>query len=122
MAAHHDHRDPALPDLETAAADLPLRLAFDTTVPRLQPVESGVRGALAAVLAAVVSTAGDDTWERMKICSADDCHWAFIDRSRNRSRTWCAMGVCGNRAKTRSYRARRRGATGDARGSHGDGA
>ncbi|MGZ8667616.1 MAG: CGNR zinc finger domain-containing protein, partial [Solirubrobacterales bacterium] len=28
--------------------------------------------------------------------------------SRNRSRTWCSMEVCGNRAKTRSYRHRRR--------------
>ena len=36
------------------------------------------------------------------------CRWAFYDRSRNRSRTWCAMSVCGNRAKARSYRARHR--------------
>ena len=35
--------------------------------------------------------------ERMKICG--NCGWLFIDRSKNRSRTWCDMAVCGNRVK-----------------------
>ena len=43
---------------------------------------------------------------RVKLCFAHDCAWAFYDRSRNGSRTWCEMGVCGNRAKARTYRAR----------------
>jgi hypothetical protein len=33
--------------------------------------------------------------------------WAFYDHARNRSRTWCSMDACGNRAKARAYRARR---------------
>ena len=41
--------------------------------------------------------------ERLKICP--NCHWLFLDRSRNRSRAWCDMAVCGNRAKaSRHYR------------------
>ncbi|MCO5730747.1 CGNR zinc finger domain-containing protein [Rhizobium sp. SSA_523] len=41
--------------------------------------------------------------ERLKICS--HCGWLFIDRSKNRSRFWCDMAVCGNRAKAaRHYR------------------
>lgn len=41
--------------------------------------------------------------ERMKICG--NCGWLFIDRSKNRSRAWCDMAVCGNRAKaSRHYR------------------
>jgi predicted RNA-binding Zn ribbon-like protein len=41
--------------------------------------------------------------ERMKICG--NCGWLFIDRSKNKSRTWCDMAVCGNRAKAnRHYR------------------
>jgi predicted RNA-binding Zn ribbon-like protein len=41
--------------------------------------------------------------ERMKICG--NCGWLFIDRSKNKSRTWCDMTVCGNRAKaSRHYR------------------
>ena len=44
---------------------------------------------------------------RMKICG--HCGWLFLDRSRNRSRTWCDMSVCGNREKaSRHYRARRK--------------
>ncbi|NEJ70745.1 hypothetical protein GR197_09345 [Rhizobium phaseoli] len=41
--------------------------------------------------------------ERMKVCG--NCGWLFIDRSKNRSRAWCDMAVCGNRAKAnRHYR------------------
>jgi predicted RNA-binding Zn ribbon-like protein len=47
-----------------------------------------------------------DEWERLKICEADDCAWAFFDRSRNRSGSWCKMEVCGNRVKNREYRRR----------------
>ena len=44
--------------------------------------------------------------ERLKICP--NCHWLFLDRSRNRSRAWCDMAVCGNRAKaSRHYRRNR---------------
>lgn len=47
--------------------------------------------------------------ERLKICP--NCSWLFIDRSRNRSRTWCDMAVCGNRTKARRhYRRNREGA------------
>lgn len=42
--------------------------------------------------------------ERLKLCEADDCGWLFIDASRNRSRRWCDMSDCGNRAKVRRYR------------------
>jgi predicted RNA-binding Zn ribbon-like protein len=45
-------------------------------------------------------------WERLKICENDECAWAFYDRSRNRSGTWCKMEVCGNRVKNREYRRR----------------
>ena len=43
---------------------------------------------------------------RMKICG--NCGWLFIDRSRNKSRIWCDMAVCGNRTKaSRHYRKNR---------------
>jgi len=39
-----------------------------------------------------------------------DCAWLFIDETRNRSRRWCSMASCGNRAKARRHyhRARKR--------------
>ena len=45
--------------------------------------------------------------ERMKICG--NCGWLFIDRSKNRSRTWCDMTVCGNRAKASRHYQRKKG-------------
>jgi predicted RNA-binding Zn ribbon-like protein len=35
--------------------------------------------------------------QRIRICG--NCGWLFIDRSKNRSRIWCDMAVCGNRQK-----------------------
>lgn len=43
---------------------------------------------------------------RLKQCS--HCGWLFLDRSKNRSRLWCDMAVCGNRTKAaRHYRRRK---------------
>ena len=36
-------------------------------------------------------------------CEASDCDWLFLDHSRNRSRRWCDMASCGNRAKARRH-------------------
>ena len=41
-------------------------------------------------------------------CSAQDCSWLFMDTSRNGSRRWCNMQVCGNRAKARRHQQRKR--------------
>jgi predicted RNA-binding Zn ribbon-like protein len=41
---------------------------------------------------------------RCKICP--DCEWLFLDQSKNQSRMWCDMAVCGNRAKARAHYAR----------------
>jgi predicted RNA-binding Zn ribbon-like protein len=74
----------------------------------LEPVGDGVEAVLGRLLAIVAEAQAAGTWSRMKACVAEDCHWAFYDSSRNRSRTWCSMSVCGNRAKARSYRLRAR--------------
>ncbi len=71
--------------------------------PRL--VADEVAGAVLAAASRLV-VLGD--WDRIKICPADDCRWAFFDRSRNHSRTWCSMRVCGNREKARAWRERAR--------------
>jgi predicted RNA-binding Zn ribbon-like protein len=61
------------------------------------------------VLVAVNDAVADGTWPRIRICSSDECAWAYFDSTKNRSRTYCEWG-CGNRIKTRNYRARRRAA------------
>lgn len=90
----------------------------DVTDPPAVPLElrleSDGYAALAAddptgtIAAAVARLAISGDWERVKICPADDCRWAFYDASRNRSRQWCSMAVCGNRAKARAHRERAR--------------
>lgn len=81
-------------------------LAFTTGGARLEPRASGIDGALGRLLVAVHDAVADGSWRRLKACSADPCGWAFVDRSRNASRHWCSMRVCGNREKARAFRAR----------------
>ena len=41
--------------------------------------------------------------DSVRICKAPDCAWLFLDQSRNHSRRWCDMKVCGNRQKARRH-------------------
>jgi predicted RNA-binding Zn ribbon-like protein len=45
---------------------------------------------------------------RVRACAATDCGWWFLDDTRNGSRRWCDMKICGNRDKVRRFRARSR--------------
>ncbi len=36
-------------------------------------------------------------------CGSQTCTWMFLDRSKNRTRRWCDMKTCGNRAKWRRF-------------------
>lgn len=71
---------------------------------------AGDERALDAVLWRVARSAGDlllaPMRESVKQCASETCGWLFIDATRNRSRRWCAMQGCGNRAKVRRHRAR----------------
>lgn len=54
--------------------------------------------------AAELLTASDPV--RVKECPGIGCGWLFLDRSKNGSRRWCEMEVCGNRAKARRFKTR----------------
>jgi predicted RNA-binding Zn ribbon-like protein len=41
--------------------------------------------------------------QHVGVCQAKTCNWLFLDTSKNHSRRWCDMKVCGNRAKARRY-------------------
>lgn len=45
---------------------------------------------------------------RLKACPGPHCGWMFLDKTRNASRRWCEMEVCGSRAKMRRYHQRQR--------------
>ncbi|MGZ8666858.1 MAG: CGNR zinc finger domain-containing protein [Solirubrobacterales bacterium] len=101
--------DPAaMAPLRAAAGRARIRVGVEGGEVELRSEPEGLAAFEARLLLALADAQARGSWERIKACPADDCQWAFYDESRNRSRTWCSMEVCGNRAKTRSYRHRRR--------------
>ena len=68
----------------------------------------GNKDELDGMLNPIVRSAADlltsDELMRVKKCADDrGCGWLFLDSSRNRSRRWCDMKDCGNRAKARRF-------------------
>jgi predicted RNA-binding Zn ribbon-like protein len=119
-----EHADADHARLNALAAEVALRADFTAAGLGVQPAENGVRGVLGEVLGAVVIADREGRWQRLKICRERHCQVAFYDRSKNSSRCWCSMSVCGNRNKTRAYRGRRRleaRATIEARATVGNG-
>lgn len=113
LAAHHRGQDAAparaVASLNGLAGAAPLRLRFAADGSgALTPARGGLNGAIGRLLAIVYTAMVDGSWQRLKVCRADRCRWAFYDASKNRSGAWCAMQVCGNRTKVRSYQQRRR--------------
>jgi predicted RNA-binding Zn ribbon-like protein len=95
--------------LDELAAGACVQVSFgEDGSPALVPAGRGASALLGRLFAAIAHAEADGTWARLKTCPADDCMWAFYDFSRNHSRTWCSMSVCGNRAKARTYRRRAR--------------
>ncbi|MBR0667630.1 hypothetical protein GXW71_24965 [Roseomonas hellenica] len=80
--------EPAVPE--------PLRLSFAEAEPR-----AAVIGPLAW---AALDLFRQDLAGRLKQCPPDDCRWLFLDTTKNRSRRWCDMASCGNRAKVHRHR------------------
>jgi predicted RNA-binding Zn ribbon-like protein len=84
---------------------------------RLAPYEGGLRwdwdsrpDELDSVIWPVVKSAVDlmtsEATKRVGQCADERCGWLFWDLSRNRSRRWCDMKDCGNRAKVRRFYAK----------------
>lgn len=89
---------------------------------RLEPAEGGytwgwegLGDALDSPLWPVARSAAElltsDRLPRVRECDSPTCNWLFLDYSKNHSRRWCSMKVCGNRSKARSYASRQRQAT-----------
>ena len=94
--------------LEAASREAHLTVRFENGLPLLVPEGDGARAAIGRIVAAVAELAPTDEWKRLKGCRDETCRVAFYDKSRNRSRAWCSMEVCGNREKARSFRERHR--------------
>jgi predicted RNA-binding Zn ribbon-like protein len=103
----HDARSTELSSLAAVLEQLDVSLTCGATGPELTTSAPGIAGGLARIGVAAHTMAVGGDWRRLKVCSSDECGWAYFDHSKNRSRSWCEYG-CGNKIKTRSYRARRR--------------
>lgn len=55
----------------------------------------------AALAVSALSLLAPERLKRIRICG--NCGWLFLDASRNGSRIWCDMAVCGNRQKARRH-------------------
>ena len=62
----------------------------------------------AALAISALSLLSGDSSKKLKVCP--NCNWLFLDRSRNSSRLWCDMTVCGNRHKAKRHYRRRKAA------------
>jgi predicted RNA-binding Zn ribbon-like protein len=89
-----------------AARSATLRIELDEVgQTSLAPAGPGVDAAIAILLGILHEARITGEWQRLKGCR--QCGYAFFDRSKNRSASWCAMSICGNRTKNRAYRRRR---------------
>jgi predicted RNA-binding Zn ribbon-like protein len=65
-------------------------------------------GPLRQVVDAAVGLITSPDIDNVRECSENTCRWLFLDRSRNHSRRWCDMQLCGNRSKAKRFYARTR--------------
>ena len=108
LANNGEELDPEVPASLTAAADRArLTVALDAAGKASVTSRAGGIDRVAGRLLGIVAHAqAEGTWDRLKACPWHTCQVAFYDHSRNRSRNWCSMAVCGNRAKAAAYRKR----------------
>jgi predicted RNA-binding Zn ribbon-like protein len=106
-AANHGGAVRAMPSRRSGARERGsgFRVGFGASgATELEPVGRGADAAVATVMAILHEAQITGVWPRLKTCR--QCGYAFFDRSKNRSAAWCAMSICGNRTKNRSYRRR----------------
>ena len=93
------------PAEQPAGGPPPAAAAVHTPTARRGPAPSdSVADAVAVAVAAYDLLTGGQL-HRVKHCA--QCHWLFLDRSKNGSRRWCSMEDCGASVKMRRYVARR---------------
>jgi len=106
LYAHLEDKSPPTHDLKVleryfkeAASERELRWP-----PSWQPVETDALQILAQSVSDLIFS--PDNMQRLRMCDVGTCRWLFLDTSKNHSRRWCNMKVCGNRVKARRFQAR----------------
>jgi len=94
-------------DAGAAAAAARLRVARGRVVRRIEVADAGGATLRWRLAEAAMSLVHSPRWERVKRCPR--CGWFFLDTSKNGSRRWCSMAMCGSATKSRNYYRRTRG-------------
>jgi predicted RNA-binding Zn ribbon-like protein len=81
-------------------------VAFRLGLEGPHPVRTGWTGFVDGLLPALLELRSADA--RLRVCGNPRCRFAFLDRSRNRSRVWCESAACGNRIRVGRHRRRAR--------------
>jgi predicted RNA-binding Zn ribbon-like protein len=111
LAAHNSGEPLAESSLARGSAalgELPIEVQFVADRSAVTVGGKGVERYLGEIVADYVRAQEQHRWRRIKLCASPECRWAYWDDSKNASRRWCAMGVCGSRNKMRAYRSRNR--------------
>jgi predicted RNA-binding Zn ribbon-like protein len=75
---------------------------------RWEPGDYTLRRLLWPIVVSAAELLVSDQLIRVRECALPTCSALFLDSSKNRSRRWCDMQDCGNRAKARAHYARKR--------------
>lgn len=73
------------------------------------PHEAAIEAVLGPIALSALATLTQADLTRVKRCEGEKCGWLFLDTTKNKSRRWCEMEICGNRAKQKRLSARTRG-------------
>ena len=73
------------------------------------PREAPIEAVLGPIALSALATLTQADLTRVKRCEGEKCGWLFLDTTKNKSRRWCEMEICGNRAKQKRLSARGRG-------------
>jgi predicted RNA-binding Zn ribbon-like protein len=101
-----DDGDPAAArELDAAVADVAVRLSYrPDQQPGALPLDARLaRDQLRLALATAALAAAHLDRSRVRRCGSPRCVLLFYDTTKNRSRRWCDMAVCGNRAKVTAH-------------------
>ena len=72
------------------------------------PREGPIEAILGPISFSALTTLTQADLSRVKQCQGEKCGWLFFDTTKNKSRRWCEMEVCGNRAKQKRHNAKTR--------------
>ncbi|HJU73099.1 MAG TPA: CGNR zinc finger domain-containing protein [Gemmatimonadaceae bacterium] len=84
-----------------AARNAKLQVTQRRIVREIPPTEAGAATLRFRLVDAAIALLTSPHIALLKTCPS--CGWFFLDTSKNRSRRWCSMAMCGSNAKSRRY-------------------